>query len=684
MKAEVRGIPGSAYAKSGLHRDIESSPTFLALEAAIDSVWPSIGTSFGDRLSLAEFLEWFERLPGKVKYPLIGCAVIGVVLGGKVWASGAIIGGSVGLGIGAFLYFWNMNRPVIRWGSSSLFVEELTSWDPNAKACPSGFGDAHFVSLEQTFQYVVYFENVDSATASAEDITIIDTLDTNLDWSTLSFDTTSHVPTSMDFDTLTGVITWIFEDINLPPNQDPPEGEGWVSFTIKPKQDLSSGTQVKNDAWIVFDFNPPMSTGDVLNTIDALPPTSTVLPLPDTTQYWQFEVHWSGADDSLGSGVRNYTTYVSDNGEPYFSWVMNTTDTMAIFEGEDGHTYSFYSIAVDNVGHHEAPPDTLDAVITIDNAAPDTFSLLEPADSTWVDADTTDSIYFDWSDSYDPDPFLYCLYLSPDSTFTDTITTIIFDSLEESEYTLMLSDSTKFFEEYSPESDFADARFEPERHTKDIVKEVSREKSLDGSQQRENANQLKVNRKSQTDIIKKDMSNTIIKASSRIVHEEISRTENSFEFSEPTTYSRVKLIQDTTYYWKVKAYDEWWAYTWSNQTWRFLFFTDIGTVEYSPTGMLPKALSLHQNYPNPFCASTAIRYALPPDESSGQVHVLLKIYDSVGRLVRTLVNEAKQPGYYTVNWDNKDSIGRRVGAGIYFYRIEVGEFASTKKMILLR
>jgi len=52
-----------------------------------------------------------------------------------------------------------------------------------------------------------------------------------------------------------GIITWVFENINLHPNISPPNGEGWVSYFINPKEGLVSGTQIKNRASIKFDFN---------------------------------------------------------------------------------------------------------------------------------------------------------------------------------------------------------------------------------------------------------------------------------------------------------------------------------------------------------------------------------------------------------------------------------------------
>lgn len=66
------------------------------------------------------------------------------------------------------------------------------------------------------------------------------------------------------------------------------------------------------------------------------------------------------------------------------------------------------------------------------------------------------------------------------------------------------------------------------------------------------------------------------------------------------------------------------------------------------------------------------------------VRVNLGIYDLTGRLIRTLVDEPQNAGYYQVSWDGKDNAGEKISSGIYLYRIEVGTYTSVKKMILMR
>ncbi|HXX62302.1 MAG TPA: T9SS type A sorting domain-containing protein [Bacteroidota bacterium] len=88
----------------------------------------------------------------------------------------------------------------------------------------------------------------------------------------------------------------------------------------------------------------------------------------------------------------------------------------------------------------------------------------------------------------------------------------------------------------------------------------------------------------------------------------------------------------------------------------------------------PSHFELSQNYPNPFNPSTSIRYQIPSAS-----HVTLKLFDELGREVATLVNDAKQPGTYTVRWD-----ASTMASGTYFYRIEAGSFVQTRKLLVIK
>ncbi|NQT33730.1 T9SS type A sorting domain-containing protein [bacterium] len=104
-------------------------------------------------------------------------------------------------------------------------------------------------------------------------------------------------------------------------------------------------------------------------------------------------------------------------------------------------------------------------------------------------------------------------------------------------------------------------------------------------------------------------------------------------------------------------------------------YVSVGYYDVNqPEEPLPLEYSLDQNYPNPFNSSTGILYSLP---NAGEVK--LTIYDILGREVAVPVNERQPVGRYNVSFD-----ARELAAGIYFYRLEVGEYCSVRKMVLVK
>jgi hypothetical protein len=96
-------------------------------------------------------------------------------------------------------------------------------------------------------------------------------------------------------------------------------------------------------------------------------------------------------------------------------------------------------------------------------------------------------------------------------------------------------------------------------------------------------------------------------------------------------------------------------------------------------GNLPLQIELAQNYPNPFNPGTTIQYSLPY-----QAVVTLEIYNTAGQLVKVLINSPQTAGNKIVYWDGTNQFGAPVASGIYLYRIKVGSFVKSKKMILLK
>jgi hypothetical protein len=102
-------------------------------------------------------------------------------------------------------------------------------------------------------------------------------------------------------------------------------------------------------------------------------------------------------------------------------------------------------------------------------------------------------------------------------------------------------------------------------------------------------------------------------------------------------------------------------------------YTQGGTAVEEPKLEVPHQLSLDQNYPNPFNPSTTIRYELPKSSM-----VRLSVYNILAREVSVLVNERKNAGAYEVRFDASG-----LASGVYFYRMQVGNFVQTKKLVLL-
>lgn len=300
--------------------------------------------------------------------------------------------------------------------------------DPNAMQGPPGYSSVAFVGSQIPWQYTIYFENDSNALAFARQIAITNVLNPSFDVRTFRVseivlgNVTIPVPANRSFyqtrvaapypnptnivvDVTAGVDVehstafWTLNAINLntgqlvenalegvlPPDTTNHIGEGHVVYTIQPASGVPTGMVITNDASIVFDINDPIITNTTTNTVDALPPTSTVLTLPAAELTTNFTVNWFGTDETNGSGVGSYDIYVSDDGGPWQVWQSRTTQTSATFSGQPGGTYYFYSTARDNAGNVEAVPSTYQAMTLVStNQAP---SVLPIADQTIIVGD---------------------------------------------------------------------------------------------------------------------------------------------------------------------------------------------------------------------------------------------------------------------------------------------------------
>jgi RHS repeat-associated protein len=313
---------------------------------------------------------------------------------------------------------WTTMRTV---ATRQIDITSVTSNDPNDIVGPAGFGSGNYVTANTVlYPYTIHFEDDPAhATAPAQDVTITHQLSTNLDWTAFQLgdfgfgSTIIHVPAglqeyqtqisyhnqdgsplrvdfSSSFDLATGIVTWAFHSIDpatgtfpldpfagfLPVDDSTGIGEALVTYLVRPKAGLATGTSIDQQGSIVFDTNDPVPTNVFTNTTDAGPPTSSVQTLPVRESTPSFTVNWSGQDDASGSGIAAYDIFVSDNGVPFTAFLTGTTSTSASFNGQWGHSYAFYSVAVDNVGNRQPTPGMAQATTQV---APEPFSLFVTA-----------------------------------------------------------------------------------------------------------------------------------------------------------------------------------------------------------------------------------------------------------------------------------------------------------------
>ena len=307
----------------------------------------------------------------------------------------------------------DLGNPPIPPGGNSVETSTFTIYpvDPNDIIGPQGAGTARFVRGDSALPYQVLFENKADATAPAKLIVVTDTLDPNLDLSTLVLgeitfanqtiaipiglnhyktalpftagtnQIQAEVEATLDFPSRTLTVTlraidpstgWYPEDPTvgiLYPEDGTGRGQGSFSYIVSPHTGVPTGTVIYNRASIVFDFNDAIQTPQVFNTIDAGAPQSSVVSLPAESGR-TFLVQWDGQDDAGGSGVASYNVFMSTNGATFLRWLTATTNQSAWFVGAPGQSYFFYATARDAVGNEPALLPGFQAMTTVPINAP--------------------------------------------------------------------------------------------------------------------------------------------------------------------------------------------------------------------------------------------------------------------------------------------------------------------------
>jgi hypothetical protein len=271
----------------------------------------------------------------------------------------------------------------------------VSSFDPNEKYGPQGYGDMNYIAKTGQLNYKIGFENMEDATAPAQEVNIIDTLDVrNMNLDRFSFGPVSfgehtiypragqtHFTYDVDLrpekllivriqgslDKVKGIVHWSFTSYDpetlelpfdplggfLPPNINSPQGEGYVSYTVGIGEDIKHNDQVYNSAVIIFDNNDPILTNNHLTTFDLLPPYGEVGNEMGFINNSTLVLDFDGQDN--GSGIRHYELFVSENEADYNFYGLVTKDTIH-FPTQLGSKYDMYVIAVDSVGNREMIP----------------------------------------------------------------------------------------------------------------------------------------------------------------------------------------------------------------------------------------------------------------------------------------------------------------------------------------
>lgn len=282
----------------------------------------------------------------------------------------------------------------------------VKSCDPNDIIGPQGYGTPKFVSATTIMPYTIRFENDSTfATAPAQRVEIRQVLNRHINplsfrvrdfgfgnftfavpENTSAYFNTVDLPDSLGYDlqVTAGIdVTkneafWLLQTIDpttglapvdplkgfLAINDTIGSGEGFVSYTVRPRATVNTGDTVYAKAAIVFDINEPIITPEIFNTIDAVAPVSSMNALPavsDTT----IRLSWKGTDDPGGSGVRDYSLYVSENGSPFVLHQKGIIDTAYNFIGKMGSSYCFYTQATDNVANNELQKNACEAATVV-------------------------------------------------------------------------------------------------------------------------------------------------------------------------------------------------------------------------------------------------------------------------------------------------------------------------------
>ena len=144
----------------------------------------------------------------------------------------------------------------------------------------------------------------------------------------------------------------------LPPNLTGQQGEGFVTWTVRPGEDIETGSRISASARVLTDVAAPEQTQEMVYQVDGVAASAnlTVAGIEGTPN-WQ--INWDAKDDLGGSGVKHVTIYVAEDGGDFRIWQRRVPQAsgMLVFEGVAGKTYEFLALATDYSGNVEKPAD---------------------------------------------------------------------------------------------------------------------------------------------------------------------------------------------------------------------------------------------------------------------------------------------------------------------------------------
>jgi len=254
------------------------------------------------------------------------------------------------------------------------------------------------VPMGHPLPYTIRFENPATASTHTAEIRVVTELDEDLDPHSFRLgdlevgDIHVHIPqdralfqgefdftealglvlrvsAGIDIDTRTA--TWLLEAIDpltgelcrdpnkglLPPNAELNQGAGFVSYTVRAKDDAATGNEVAAQARVLFNNAPPQDTLELIQVVDAVAPTTRLTVSQLSEQSDDYTVSWNVTDDVGGSGFRHVTIYVAVDGGDFRIWQrrVGASAGSEVFEGEAGHSYEFLALATDMAGNREPP-----------------------------------------------------------------------------------------------------------------------------------------------------------------------------------------------------------------------------------------------------------------------------------------------------------------------------------------